>query len=160
MKHLLVGRQASVVSFASVFCLLTTSAFAAVTGKFLGNGQAAQLGHAVAQSADPWQDEPTFSIVLCEKDPATSENHSFYASFGHLGHALTIRITESGQIIGTEVAHQALERAGFSTVGSLKVEDFAIANGTLRARFYTEGPQEFAGETWEVDLRVEVALPK
>lgn len=130
-----------------------------ISGRYLGNGQEAKLGFVHVQSREAWMDEPAWTIVLTEKDPSDSDNPEFAATFDRLGHALIIQITESGSIFGTQVCHQGLEKAGFSTSGTLKVEGFAIESGRLRGRFFTDGVQTVFGETWEVDLKVSAPMP-
>jgi len=130
-----------------------------VTGKYIGNGKAANLTHAVVMPHDPWKDQPAYVIVLSEKDPATSKNPDTDAMFGKLGDALTVTVTKSGDIFGTQVCHQALKKAGFSTTGSLFVEGFKIEAGSLSGRFFTRKTEEFFGDTWEVDVTVKAALP-
>jgi hypothetical protein len=72
-----------------------------------------------------------------------------------------INVTEKGSIIGTQVCHQALAKSGFSSSGTLQVEGFSVAGGKLSGHFFTDGPNEFFGETWQVDLQVTgVPLPK
>jgi hypothetical protein len=130
-----------------------------VSGKYLGNGKPAALVHARVVPHEPWDGEPAYTIVLSEKDPAGVEKPDFDALFGKLGHALVVNVTRSGQLIGTQVCHQALEKSGFSSSGTLQVEGFEIEAGKLSARFFTAGENEFFGDRWEVDLKVEAALP-
>jgi hypothetical protein len=130
-----------------------------VTGKYLGNGKPGKLAHAVVVPHEPWNNEPAYTLVLYEKEPTGSMGLDTQAMFGKLGDALTITVTKSGSIIGTQVCHQALKKSGFSSVGSLKAEGLKIEAGSLSGRFYTEKEQEFFGDTWDVDLKVKAALP-
>ena len=132
-----------------------------VSGKYLGNGKPAQLGFARVIPHETWQDETTYTLILSEKDASKVEKPDFDAMFGELGHALVVNITEKGSIFGTQVCHQALEKSGFSTVGPIKVERFSTEGGKLSAHLFTDGEQEFSGDTWSIDLEVKgVPLPK
>jgi hypothetical protein len=132
-----------------------------VSGKYLGNGKPATLGFARVLPHEKWQDETAYTLILSEKDPSKSEKPDFDAMFGELGHALVVNVTQKGSIFGTQVCHQALEKSGFSTVGTLKVERFSTEGGKLAARFFTDGEQDFSGDKWQIDLEVKgVPLPK
>ena len=130
-----------------------------VTGKYLGNGKPAKLVHAVVVPHEPWNDEPAYTLVLSEKAPSGSMGADTQAMFGKLGDALTITVTKSGKVIGTQVAHQSLKKAGFSTVGTIQSEGVKVDAGTLSGRFYTTKEQEFFGDKWELDLKAKASLP-
>jgi hypothetical protein len=130
-----------------------------VEGSYLGNGEAAELAHVRIIETDPWQGETSYTIVISEKDPSEVAKPDFDAMFGELGDALVVSVTESGEIFSTQVCHQSLEKSGFSSSGSLKIEGFKIEEGELSARFYTDGEQEFSGDRWQVDLKVTGELP-
>lgn len=131
-----------------------------VSGKYVGNGTAAKLAHALVVKHDDFSGKKAYTLVLTEKDPAKQEKPDFWANFGKLGHALIINVNVDGEIFGTQVAHQALEKAGFSSSGSLSVEGFKLEGGTLSGRFYTDGVEEFFGDKWEADVTVKAPLPK
>jgi hypothetical protein len=132
-----------------------------VSGKYLGNGKAAQLGFARVLPHEKWQEETAYTLILSEKDSSKSEKPDFDAMFGELGHALVVNITQQGAIFGTQVCHQGLQKSGFSTVGPLKIERFSTDGGKLSAHLTTNGEQEFSGDKWQVDLEVKgVPLPK
>jgi hypothetical protein len=152
MKKQLAGVIASLVLAAPVLA-------GEVSGKYLGNGKPAKLAHAVVVPHEPWNNEPAYTLVMYEKEPTGSMGVDTQAMFGKLGDALTITVTKSGSIIGTQVCHQSLKKAGFSSVGSLKAEGLKIEGGSLSGRFYTEKEQEFFGDKWEVDLKAKAALP-
>ena len=134
---------------------------AMVTGKYIGNGKPAALAFARVIPHEKWQDETAYTLILTEKDASKVDKPDFDAMFGKLGHALVINITQSGSIFGTQVCHQALEKSGFSSIGPIKVERFSAAGGKLSAHLFTEGEQEFSGDTWSVDLEVkDVPLAK
>jgi hypothetical protein len=130
-----------------------------VTGKYLGNGKAAKLVHAVVVPHEPWNGEPAYTLVLSEKEHTGSLGADTQAMFGKLGDALTITVTKSGKIIGTQVSHQSLKKAGFSTVGSIEAEGVKVEGGSLSGRFYTTEEQDFFGDKWELDLKAKAALP-
>jgi hypothetical protein len=130
-----------------------------ITGKYVGNGKPAKLAHAVVVPHDPWNGEPAYTLVLSEKAASGSMGADTQAMFGKLGDALTITVTRSGKIIGTQVAHQSLKRAGFSTVGAIEAEGFKIEAGNLSGRFYTAKEQTFFDDKWELDLKAKAALP-
>lgn len=139
---------------------LATSAFAGeVSGTYTGNGKAAKLNHAIVVPHEPWDGEPAYTLVLVEKAPSGSMEADTQAMFGKLGDALTITVTKSGKIIGTQVCHQALKKAGFSTVGTIEAEGLKIEGGQLSGRFYTTKEQEFFGDKWQLDLKAKAALP-
>jgi hypothetical protein len=131
-----------------------------VSGKYLGNGKAAQLAFARVIPHEPWQDEAAYTLILSEKDASKIDQPDFDAMFGKLGHALVVSITRSGSIFSIQVCHQALEKSGFSTSGTLQTEGFSVAGGKMSGRFFTKGEQEFSGDRWEIDVQVKgVPLP-
>jgi hypothetical protein len=148
-----LGLLAGLVGAGQVF------AVGQVSGKYVGNGKVAKLAHAVVVSHDPWKGELAYTLVLSEKDPSSSKDAGSDALFGKLGDALTITVTKSGSIIGTQVCHQALKRAGFSSLGVMSVEGLKIEGGNLSGRFYTQKLQDFFDDTWEVDVTAKAALP-
>jgi hypothetical protein len=151
---------AGVVAALAAGLVLAGPAFAGeVTGKYMGNGKAAKLAYAVVVPHEPWNDEPAYTLVLSEKAASGSMGADTQAMFGKLGDALTITVTKSGKIIGTQVSHQALKKAGFSTVGTIEAEGVKVEAGTLSGRFYTTREQDFFGDKWELDLKAKAALP-
>ena len=130
-----------------------------VSGTYTGNGKPAKLAHALVVPHDPWNDEPAYTLVLSEKPPSGSLGADTQAMFGTLGDALTITVTRSGKIIGTQVCHQALKKAGFSTIGTIEAEGLKIEAGTLSGRFHTTKEQDFFGDKWELDLTAKASLP-
>jgi hypothetical protein len=130
-----------------------------VSGTYVGNGKAAKLNHALVVPHEPWNGEPAYTLVLAENAPSGSMGADTQAMFGKLGDALTITVTKSGKIIGTQVCHQTLKKAGFSTVGAIEAEGLKIEGGQLSGRFYTTKEQEFFGDKWQLDLKAKAALP-
>ncbi|MBI2486694.1 MAG: hypothetical protein HYW01_07000 [Deltaproteobacteria bacterium] len=131
-----------------------------VTGKFLGNGQSAKLAHSWAEPTEKWQGEESYVLVLSEKPATESKQPDFDAFFGELGSALTVKLTKSGDIFGTEVYHESLEKKPFSSLGTLKLENYKLEGDVISGRLTTDGPDEFSGETWEVDLTFKAKLSK
>ncbi|MGH7807963.1 MAG: hypothetical protein ACRENT_07700 [Thermodesulfobacteriota bacterium] len=99
-------------------------------------------------------------MVLSEKPASNSKKPDFDAFFGELGSALTVKLTKSGSIFGTEVYHEALEKKPFSSVGTLKLEDYKLEPDLISGRLHTDGPDEFSGEIWEVDITFRAKLSK
>ena len=131
-----------------------------VTGKYMGNDKPAKIAHVAIVSGDPWQGEKVYTIVIAEKDPASVKKPDFDAMFGKLGDALVIGVTRKGEVISTQVCHQALKKSGFSASGSTYVEGFKIDGNQLSGRFFTKEKEEFFGDTWEFNLTVKAPLPK
>lgn len=154
-------RGGAALGLAALLALLAQPALAAgqVSGKYIGNGKAAKLAYAVVVPHEPWDNEPAYTLILSEKDPASAEKPDFDALFGKLGDALVVTVTKSGQVIGTQVCHQSLKKAGFSSSGTLQAEGLKLDGKTLSGRFFTKQQEEFFGDTWEVDLTVKAALP-
>ena len=131
-----------------------------VTGTFKGNGKDAKLAYAYARPGEPFSGEETVMVVLTEEDPGNNERPDFDAMFGKLGSALILTFQRSGDIIGCEVAHSALEKSPFSSLGSMKVSDFKIDGDKLTAKVSTGGEVENFGETWEADLSINTVIRK
>jgi hypothetical protein len=160
MPHAASRSRILALAFATV--LLTASAAwsaGQVTGKYIGNGKEAKLVHAVIVPHEPWEGETAYTLILAEKDPTGVKKPDFDAMFGKLGHALVVSVTRKGDIFSTQVCHQALEKKGFSSGGTLFVEDFKIEGKQLSGRFFTKEKEEFFGDTWEIDLKVTATLP-
>ncbi len=123
-----------------------------VSGKFLGNGKEVKLAHAVAVPHEPWQDVEAWTVVLSEQAAAPGSKPDWDGPFGKLGGALAVSVTVQGDLFGTEVYHPALEHKPFSSVGTLKLEGFRIEKGVVSGRLVMTEPDEFFGDTWQVDL--------
>lgn len=148
------------VALAGIVLLAAAGVAAAdsVSGSYVGNGREANLNH-IYVVPDEFFDVPGWAIVLTEKE-STSERPDHDALFDRAGDALVVNIDREGTIVGVQVCHQALEKAGFSSAGKVHAEDFSIENGVLQAHVTSDGEQEFFGDTWSIDLRIEVTLPK
>lgn len=141
--------------------LLPARGFAAdtVSGRFLGNGKEAKLAFASAWPRDPFSGKETIIIVLTEKDHAASKRPWFDAAFNKLGAALMFSLTRpDGELIGSEVAHSALKRSPVSVSGSIKSEGVSITTDRVEGRFFTPTPTKFFDDTFELDVKVAVAI--
>lgn len=129
-------------------------------GKFIGNGQNAKIAHAWAGPTEKWQGEESYVLVLSAKPATGSKQPDFDAFFGELGSALIVKLTKSGDIFGTEVYHEALKKKPFSSIGTLKLENYKLEGDVISGRLHTGGADEFFGETWEVDLIFRAKISK
>lgn len=143
---------ASVVAAAVAAAGAAAAEKAAVSGKFLGNGKDVKLVHAVAVPHEPWDGKEAWTVVLSEQPAKPGSKPDFDGPFGKLGGALAVAVTVDGSLFGTEVYHPAMERKPFSSVGTLKMEGFKIENGVVSGHLVMKEPDEFFGETWQVDL--------
>jgi hypothetical protein len=144
--------------------VVATARFAAadeapVNGAFKGNGKEAKLAHVTALKGEPYMDKPTIVLVMTENDHSKEKNPKIMASFGKFGSALIITFTHDGKIIGCQVAHAALEKGGFSSLGDMKMSDFKIDGGKIHGKLSTAGEVKTFGETWEVKLEFQVKAP-
>jgi hypothetical protein len=130
---------------------------AKVSGEYLGNGKPAKIAHVRVVPHEKWQDETAWTIILSEQDASAAKKPDFDAMFGELGSALVVSVTESGEIFSVQVCHQALEKSGFSSSGTLAVEGFSLAGGKLSGRFFTSKEEEFFDDRWKIDLTVKDA---
>ena len=156
-----LGRQRRAVLVAMTCALvaqvLVAAAAPIVSGKYLGNGKPATLSFVRIIPHEDWEGVKAHTLILSEKDAAKVDKPDFDAMFGKLGHALVVSLDEKGSIFSTQVCHQALEKSGLSSSGTLSVDGFAITGGKLSARFFTTKEEEFFGDKWEIDLTVKDA---
>ncbi len=124
-----------------------------VTGVFKGNGKEAKLAYVSAHWREPFGDKPSIALVFTEKDHSKDKKPDFNAGFGKFGSALVISLHEDGDIFGCEVAHSALKHKNFSSIGTIKTNDFEYADGQVKGELTTDGPVDVFGETWEVNLK-------
>jgi hypothetical protein len=92
-------------------------------------------------------------LVFTEKDHSKDQKPDFDAGFGKFGSALIISLHEDGDIFGCEVAHSALQHKNFSSIGTIKTNDFEYADGKVQGELTTDGQAEVFGETWGVNLK-------
>lgn len=159
MTHAFQRKLAALALAAVLLAVPAAWSAGQVTGKYIGNGKPAKLAYAVVVPHEPWQGEKAYTIILSEKNPAGVEKPDYDAMFGKLGDALVVSVTAKGDIFSTQVCHQALKRSGFSTTGSLYVDNFKIEGKQLSGRFYTKHKEDFFDDSWEADLNVKAAVP-
>jgi hypothetical protein len=124
-----------------------------VTGVFKGNGKDAKLAYVSAHWREPFGDKPSMDLVFTEKDHSKDEKPDFNASFGKFGSALIISVHDDGEIFGCQVVHSAHQKQGFSSIGSIHMNDFTFENGKVQGELTTDGQVDTFGETWEVKTK-------
>jgi len=124
-----------------------------VTGVFKGNGKDAKLAYVSAHWREPFGDKPSMDLVFTEKDHSKDNKPDFNASFGKFGSALIISVHDDGEIFGCQVVHSAHQKKGFSSIGSIHMNDFTFENGKVEGELTTDGPVDTFGETWEVKTK-------
>ena len=124
-----------------------------VTGVFKGNGRDAKLAYVSAHWREPFNDQPSIVLVFTEKDHSKDKKPDFDAGFGKFGSALIISLNEDGEIFGCQVVHTAHQKQGFSSIGTIKTNNFEFADGKVQGELSTDGQAEVFGETWEVNLK-------
>ncbi len=129
-----------------------------VTGVFKGNGKEAKLAYVSAHWREPFGDQPSMVLVFTEKDHSKEKKPDFKAGFGDFGSALVISLHEGGNIFGCQVVHTAHEKKGFSSIGTIKTNNFKFADGLVEGELATDGKAEFFGQTWEVNLKFAAPL--
>jgi hypothetical protein len=92
-------------------------------------------------------------LVFTEKDHSKDSKPDFNAGFGKFGSALIVSLHEDGDIFGCEVAHSALKHKNFSSIGTIKTNDFEYADGQVKGELTTDGQAEVFGETWGVNVQ-------
>jgi hypothetical protein len=124
-----------------------------VAGVFKGNGKDAKLAYVSAHWREPFSDKPSMDLVFTEKDHSKDKKPDFNASFGRFGSALIISAHDNGDIFGCQVVHGAHKRQGFSSIGSIHMNDFTFENGKVQGELTTDGQVDTFGETWEVKVK-------
>jgi hypothetical protein len=124
-----------------------------VTGVFKGNGKDAKPAYVSAHWREPFGDKPSMVLVFTEKDHSKDKKPDFNAGFGKFGSALVVSLHEDGDIFGCEVAHSALKHKNFSSIGTIRTNNFRFADGQVQGELATGGPTDVFGETWEVNLK-------
>jgi hypothetical protein len=124
-----------------------------VTGIFKGNSKDAKLAYVSAHWREPFSDKPSMVLVFTEKDHSKDKKPDFDAAFGKFGSALIISLHENGDIFGCQVVHTAHQKQGFSSIGTIKTNNFQFADGKVEGKLTTDGQAEVFGETWEVNLK-------
>jgi hypothetical protein len=124
-----------------------------VTGVFKGNGKDAKMACVSAHWREPFSNKPSMVLVFTEKDHSKDKKPDFDAAFGKFGSALIISLHENGDIFGCQVVHTAHQKQGFSSIGTIKTNNFQFADGKVEGELTTDGQAEVFGETWEVNLK-------
>jgi hypothetical protein len=130
-----------------------------VSGVFRGNGADARLAYALAVRGEPYMDKPTIELIFTEKDASKASAPDVNASMGDFGSALIVTATESGEIVGCDVAHANLPKSPFSAIGRLHLSDFKLADGVVSGKLSTAGEVESLGQKWEVSLTFRTSTP-
>ena len=123
-----------------------------VTGVFKGNGKEAKLAYVSAHWGEPFNGKPGMVLVFTERDHSKERKPDFGAAFGRFGSALIISLHENGDIYGCQVVHSAHQKQGFSSIGSIRTNDFTSADGKVSSELTTDGQVDTFGETWEVKI--------
>ena len=124
-----------------------------VTGVFKGNGKDAKPTNVSAHWREPFGDKPSMDLVFTEKDHSKDKKPDFNASFGKFGSALIISVHDDGEIFGCQVVHSAHQKQGFSSIGSIHMNNFTFENGKVEGELTTDGQVDTFGETWEVKVK-------
>jgi hypothetical protein len=124
-----------------------------VTGVFKGNGKEAKLAYVSANWREPFGDKPSIELVFTEKDHSKDKKPELNAVFGRFGSALIISAHDDGQIFGCQVAHSAHQKQGFTSIGSIHLNDFTVENGKVEGELTTDGQVDTFGEKWEVKIK-------
>jgi hypothetical protein len=106
-----------------------------------------------ARWGEPFSDKTSIVLVFSEKDHSKVKKPDFDAAFGKFGSALVISLHEDGGIFGCQVVHSAHKKQGFSSVGSIRTNNFKFEEGKVEGELVTDGQLEFFGDTWEVNLK-------
>src|SRR5207247_681618 len=64
-----------------------------------------------------------------------------------------ISLHEDGGIFSCQVVHSAHSKQGFSSIGSIRTNNFKFADGQVDGELTTDGQVDTFGETWEVNLK-------
>jgi hypothetical protein len=124
-----------------------------VTGVFKGNGKEAKLAYVSAHWREPFGDKPSMDLVVTEKDHSKDKKPDLNAAFGRFGSALIISLHDDGEIFGCQVVHTAHQKQGFSSIGSIHLNDFTFEDGKVEGELTTDGQLDTFGETWEVKIK-------
>lgn len=124
-----------------------------VSGTYKGNGKEAKIAYVSARWSEPFNGKPGITLVFTEKDHSKDSKADIGAVFGKYGSALIVSLHEDGSIYGCQVAHNALQKKGFSSIGSIETSAFNTEDGKVDGEVTTNGPVDTFGEKWEVKLK-------
>jgi hypothetical protein len=150
--------------FVALLVIVLTSAGALaqskVSGVFKGNDKQATLMQVTAHKGEA-SGKPVTVLIFSSKDQAGDPKPDFDALFGKFGDALVVKAFADGQVYSGDIVHSNLDAPGGSiqAFGVLKMSDFKQADGRISGHLTSNGPQEFHGLKWEVDLIFETAAP-
>jgi hypothetical protein len=121
---------------------------------FKGNGKEAKIAFVSAHWREPFSGKQGMVLIFTEKDHSKVKKPDFDAAFGKFGAALIISVfEEDGGIFGCQVVHPAHKQQGFSSIGSIRTDNFKFEEGKVEGGLLTEGQVDTFGETWEVNLK-------
>ena len=150
------------VSVLLVMIVASAGAFAqsTVSGIFKGNDKPATLTQVTARKGEESGKALTI-LVFSSKDQTGDPKPDFDALFGKLGDALVVKVFADGQVYTGDIVHSNLDAPGGSiqTSGVLKMSDFKLAGGRISGHLTSNGPHEFHGLKWEIDLTFETSAP-
>src|SRR5438552_16727249 len=97
-------------------------------------------------------------LMFTEKDHSKDEKPDFNAAFGKFRSALIISVHEDGEIFGCQVVHSAHQKQGFSSIGSIHMNNFTFENGKVEGELTTDGQVDTFGETREAKIKFVATL--
>jgi hypothetical protein len=145
-------------SVCTIVAMTSAGEESSVKGVYKGNGKETKLSHVLVKKGDKDRKDRII-ILFTEKEMPKGKDPEFDAIFGRLGSALVITIKPDGQITGCHIAHSALGKGGFQSIGEITMSDFKLADGTVSGKLSSGGEQKAFGETWEVDLTFKAKAP-
>ena len=108
-------------------------------GRLQGERQRCEAGYVSAHWREPFSDKPSMVLVFTEKDHSKDKKPDFNAAFGKFGSALIISLHEDGGIFGCQVVHSAHQKQDFSSIGSIKTNNFKFEEGKVEGELTTDG---------------------
>jgi hypothetical protein len=159
-----LGHPRTITALAILLVTLLTSgsgsAQSTISGTFKGNDKPATLTQVTVHKGEA-SGQPVTILVFSSKDQAGDPKADFDALFGKFGDAIVLKVFADGKIYSGDLMHSNLDAPGGSiqTSGTLKMLDYKMADGQLSGHFTSNGPQEFHGLKWEVDLTFQTKAP-
>lgn len=153
-------RAAALALLVVVLATPEVAAQSEVSGIFKGNDKPATLTQVTAHKGEE-SGKPVTVLVFSSKDQAGNPKPDFDALFGKLGDALVVKVFADGQVYSGDIVHSNLDAPGGSiqTFGVLKLSDFKQGDGKISGHLTSNGPHEFHGLKWEVDLTFATGTP-
>jgi len=132
----------------------------AVSGRYIGNGQAATLTKVTAHPDDPFDGKPITALVFTAKDQAGDKDAANDAPFGNFGDAIVIKIEPDGTVISADVVHSGLQSPGPVSIGGVfTIKNYLASNGQISGDLTTGGPTDVFDKKLDVDLTFHVKAP-